>query len=670
VKGLLDRLRHSIPWRDAGGTFEGQAYLAKWALLSTIIGVVAGLGAALFFVALDLATDLLLGGLAGYHPPLPFGEGGGPGPLPGPPSWVLPLVVAMGGLISAAIVFRWAPEAEGHGTDAAIDAIHHRGGRIRARIPPVKMLASAITIGSGGSGGREGPAAQISAAFGSLLGSWLRLSPHDRRVAVAAGMGAGIGAIFRAPLGGAVMAAEILYVHDLEVEALIPGLIASIVGYSVFGAFFGFQPIFGAQPGIALDSPIQLPYYAVLGIACGIVGILYARIFYGVSGGFARLSLPAWTKPAIGGLAVGLIGLAIPQILHTGYGWVQAGMGQDLLGFPLWLVLILPFAKILATSLSIGSGGSGGIFGPGMVIGGMLGAAVWRLGFGILPAMPATPAPFVIVGMMALFGGIAHAPLAVMLMVAEMTGNLSLLAPAMIAVAMSTALVGDRTIYRSQLPNRAAAPAHRVRLSFPLLSSLAVRDALGPAASVSEAATVEAVGAEDRAAGVVVLDAVGNVAGVASADALAASPSGTLIRDLARGRPLLELDQPLDEALETLGDAQVRWAPVVDGGRLAGRVGVRDIVRAYKSTLRQSVRRVTALPPETALLEIAVAEDSFFAGMTLAEIRLPAGSLVVSVLRGGEVLFPRAETRVLAGDHLTMLVAAGSERSIRDLLAG
>src|SRR5919202_1887228 len=144
------------------------------------------------------------------------------------------------------------------------------------------------------------------------------------------------------------------------------------------------------------------------------------------------------------------------------------------------MVLALPFARMLVTGLSIGSGGSGGIFGPGMVIGGSLGAAFWYLGHGILPAMPASPAPFIIIAMMALFGGIAHAPLAMMLMVAEMTGNLSLLAPAMVAVALSTALVGDATIYRSQLPNRASSPAHRIRFSFPLLSSLLVRDAMAP----------------------------------------------------------------------------------------------------------------------------------------------------------------------------------------------
>ena len=457
--------------------FEGTPYMAKWLVLGTAIGIIAGLGAVLFSRAIGVATDLLLGGIAGYTPPGPLGEGV---PVIRDMSrpWLLPLVTALGGLLSGIIVFRFAPEAEGHGTDAAIAAIHYRGGKLRARVAPVKLIASAITIGSGGSAGREGPAAQISATFGSVLATWLGLSAQDRRVAVAAGMGAGIGAIFRAPLGGAVMATEILYLHDFEVEALIPALIASIAGYSVFGLFEGWEPIFGAQPGLAFENPATLVYYALLGVICGLIGLLYARSFYGIEAVFHRLHLPRWLKPALGGLLVGLLGLVVTGAIHTGYGWVQIAMTPDLTTLPLWIVLVLPFAKILATSLTVGSGGSGGIFGPGMVIGGFVGAAFWRLGHGVLPGLPENPAPFVIVGMIALFGGIAHAPLAMLLMVGEMTGNLSLLAPAMIAVALSTALVGDETIYRSQLPDRGSAPAHRVRLSFPLLSSLRVRDAM------------------------------------------------------------------------------------------------------------------------------------------------------------------------------------------------
>jgi len=315
-----------------------------------------------------------------------------------------------------------------------------------------------------------------------------------------------------------VLAAEILYKHDLEVEAIIPALIASIIGYSVFGAWFGWNPIFNTHGSLAFTSPPQLLYYVVLGLLCGLVGWLHASGFYGIAHSFHRLPLPNWVKPGIGGLLVGLIGLALPQALGMGYGWVQVSMGPGLLSLPLWVILLLPFAKILTTGLSIGSGGSGGIFGPGMVIGAMVGATVWRISYHVLPGIPDTPAPFVIVGMMALFGGIAHAPLAVMLMVAEMTGNLSMLAPAMIAVGISSIIVGNYTIYTSQVGSRADSPAHRLQFSFPLLSTLAVRQAMtlpplqfSPLQSVAEA---ERLLAERTVGGASVLDSGGNLLGV------------------------------------------------------------------------------------------------------------------------------------------------------------
>ena len=611
--------RRAVP---AGSGFEQQRYLLKWLCISTVIGIVAGLGAIAFMFAIDWVTRIGLGQVAGYLPPSPVGEGNvGVQPMARP--WLLPFVTALGGLLSGIIVFSLAPEAEGHGTDAAIDAIHHKGGRIRARIPPIKLIASAITIGTGGSGGREGPTAQISAGFGSLLAQWLGLSVQERRIAVAVGMGAGIGAIFRAPLGGALMAAEILYIHDLEVEALIPALIASIVGYSIYGATYGYVPIFGDQGNIGFTHPVQLLYYAFLGVLCGVGGLLYERSFYGITGVFHRLGWPRWVKPAAAGFLVCLLGLVVPGALHTGYGWVQISMGQQLLELPLWLVLLFPLAKILATSLSIGSGGSGGIFGPGMVIGGTLGASFWRLGHGVLPQMPADPAPVVIIGMMALFGGIAHAPLAVMLMVAEMTGNLSLLAPAMVAVAISTALVGDRTIYHSQLHTRADSPAHRIRFSFPLLSSLLVRDAMTP---------------------------------------LDPSSGGTEFA------VVLEPDQTLDVALDKLAEAGISQAVVTEGGRLVGRLQVRDVMQTYKANLERSVRRAQALSAESMLFEARLDAPSPLAGRSLQQAALPPDTLVVSSTRDGEMLFPRATTQLQAGDVVLIMADRRSESALRQFL--
>ena len=251
----------------------------------------AASGAALFFVALDLASRFFLGTLAGYVPASPLGEGARPITDAARP-WAIPLVVALGGLISGLIVFRFAPEAEGHGTDAAIAAFHHGARRIRGRIPLVKLVASAITIGSGGSGGREGPTAQIGAGFGSFLARVLDLDARDARIAVSTGMGAGIGAIFRAPLGGAVLAVEIPYREDVEADALVPAFVGSIVAFSVFGAIVGFSPIFGRVSGAGFTDPRQLVYYSLIGLAAGLVGRLYIGSFYGLTRWFKGWSIP------------------------------------------------------------------------------------------------------------------------------------------------------------------------------------------------------------------------------------------------------------------------------------------------------------------------------------------------------------------------------------------
>jgi CIC family chloride channel protein len=427
-----------------------------------LIGVVAGLGAVAFFSALNAATHFLLGTIGGYRPAGTAGEGGIHAASGFSRPWAIPLVTWGGALVAAMLVFAVAPEAEGHGTDAAIAAVHHNPTGMRPRVAAVKIVASAVTIGSGGSGGREGPTAQISATFGSLLSRWLNLTPADSRIAVAAGISSGIGAIFRAPLGGAVLGAELLYRDDAEVEALLPTIISSVVAVAVFGGLTGgFDPIFGQQSGFHLTDFRQLGWFAIVGVACGLLGRLYATSFYGLGGIFSQWSLPKYLKPGIAGLFVGALGLAVPSVLGTGYGQLQQELDQHtLLGMPLWVVLCLPFLKILATSLSIGSGGSGGIFGPGMVIGGAAGGALWRL----LEAGHLTtggPMPFVIVGMTACFGAVAHAPLAVMLMVAEMTGNLQLLAPAMVAIVIAVVVIGGTTMYRSQLGTRADSPAHQ-----------------------------------------------------------------------------------------------------------------------------------------------------------------------------------------------------------------
>jgi chloride channel protein, CIC family len=446
-------------WRRHVHRYGGDLRLLS---LSLLVGLSAGLGALLFKAALDLCTQLLLVDIGGYSPATTVGEGGGTPSSSFARPWAIPLVVGLGGLIAGLLVFTFAPEAEGHGTDAAIHAIHHQPTGIRPRVVVVKLIASAITIGSGGSGGREGPTAQISAGTASTLARLLRLPTPQARVLVTAGMAAGIAAIFRAPLGGAMLGVELLYKEDLEADALLPGLFASVVAYVVYGAVDGFVPIFGDQGQITFTGAGQFLWFAVLGIAAGLVARTYAASFYGVVDTCRRIRLPRWLLPALAGVIVGLIGLVVPGVLGTGYGAVQQLLTpQGALALPLLILVLVPFAKIAATSLSIGSGGSGGIFGPGMVIGAALGAAFWRLLHDI-PGLAGTvgdsPAIFALVGMVAVFGAVAHAPIAMILMVAEMTGNLAVVPPAMLALAIAALIVGRTTIYRSQLDTRTDRP--------------------------------------------------------------------------------------------------------------------------------------------------------------------------------------------------------------------
>ena len=281
------------------------------------------------------------------------------------------------------------------------------------------------------------------------------------------GIGSGIGAIFGAPLGGAVLAASIVYREDFDYRALIPGFITSATGYAVFGSILGWDPMFGdVASDFQFHQPAQLIWFVALGIIAAAVGYLYAKTFYGTVGLTARLPGGTVIKPALGGLCVGLLALMLPQVLSSGYGWAQkAAATETLMAIPLWIVLILPVAKIVATSLSIGTGGAGGIFGPGIVIGGFTGAAIWRLGELVhAPGLPQSPGVFVVVGMMACFGSVAHAPLAVMIMVAEMTASFSVVPCAMVAVGIAYLLISrtDVSIYKAQRLNRET--AHEERL--------------------------------------------------------------------------------------------------------------------------------------------------------------------------------------------------------------
>jgi CIC family chloride channel protein len=450
----------------------------RFMVLSAIVGLFGGLGAVAFYFATNGVDHLFLGVLADYHPitvhgafdpeSIPFIDS-----LEMSHNWVLFFLPALGGLVSGYLVYRFAPEAEGHGTDAAIDAFHNKGGYIRARVPFIKAIASVATIGTGGSAGREGPIAQIGAGVGSFLATRLGLSAADRRILLLAGIAAGVGATFRSPLGGALFAVEVLYRKtDFESEALIPAIIASIVAYSFFGAVTGWSPLLDT-PLFVFERPSELLLYLVLGIFCALLGIVYVRFFYKMRDLFKNLQIPAIYKPAVGGLALGLLAFFVPQVLGSGYGWVQAALYGKV---ALWVMLVIALAKILATSLTIPSGGSGGVFAPSLVIGALLGGAFGATAEMFFPAMVTDPHAYVLVGMAGFFAGVSNTPIATLIMVSELTGNYGLLAPLMLVCVVSMIVYHRNSIYENQLESRAESPAHRGDFVVDVLDGITVGD--------------------------------------------------------------------------------------------------------------------------------------------------------------------------------------------------
>jgi CIC family chloride channel protein len=448
-----------------------------------LLGVVGALSAQAFMYLLKVCKALFLGILAGYSPPGLPSEGGTLAQAIGPHGlWLIPLSTTLGGLISGLLVYSLAPEAEGHGTDTAVHAFHQFRGLIRSRVPFVKLAASAITIGSGGAGGREGPTALISAGVGSIYGKYLHRPDEEVRLLALVGMASGLAAIFRSPIGTAIFAIEVLYgTMEFEAGALLYTMLGSIVAYAVNGLFVGFGPLFQVPSNMAVPKSGDYLWYLLLGAACGLVATVVPTVFYGVRDAFHRLPIPPHVKPAIGGLGVGVVALFLPQVLAGGYGWIQAAIDGHLSPE---LLLPLVFAMLLSLSLTISSGGSGGVFAPSLYIGGMLG--------GFLAQVFEQPmAAFVVVGMAAVFAGAARVPIASLLMVTEMTGGYHMLVPAALAVILSylvqstlSSRLKYKSLYEAQVSSRADSPAHhaeQIRIALDLLSrsGVAFPDDLG-----------------------------------------------------------------------------------------------------------------------------------------------------------------------------------------------
>lgn len=437
-------------------------------LICIVLGVIGALGAQLFLLLLGFFDTYVLAAVGGYNT-IDVETAHAMGAAPQPFThwyWWMPISTTLGGLAAGLLIYGLAPETEGHGTDATLTAFHRNNGRMRARVPFVKTLVSAITIGTGGSGGREGPTAQIASGAGAIIANLFKLPDDERRIVILIGMAAGLSAIFKSPLGTAIFAVEILYSRmAFEGAALIFTMISAAVAYSVTGMFSGYTPLFLLPESHREVIPLDLFWFGVLGGLAGVVGAMMPRIYYGIRDAFVALKVPQAVKPAIGGLAVGLIGIALPPITGGGYGYMQFVM-QGGSGLAVWVLLLLTFGKIVTLSLTVGSGGSGGVFGPTLYIGVMLGGTF----AGVLHLMhiDVDSAWFVVVGMAAVFAGTARVPIAALVMVIEMTGGYTLIMPTMLAVSIAfvVQLLLSRnarypTIYECQTSTPADSPVYR-----------------------------------------------------------------------------------------------------------------------------------------------------------------------------------------------------------------
>jgi CIC family chloride channel protein len=450
-------------------------WIWRWIFLGILIGVVSGFGAILFNFLLGRGSQFFMKDLVALLLPGELHEKSFIGiPLQ---RWMILWIPALGGLLSGLIVFRFAPETEGHGTDAMVESFHRKKGVVRRRVPIIKTIASAITIGSGGSAGKEGPIAQIGSGFASFLASLLKMDERDRRIMLLAGAAGGLGAIFKAPLGSALFATEVLYRRpEFEFEGIIPCILSSIVGYTVFTLYYGWGTLFHIPSLVPIITPSELLLYAIFGGISAVVGFLYISFFYGLRDRFFKpLSLPRSLKPALGGLLLGCLAFFFPQVLGGGYDWIQSAIDGNL---TVWLMLGLAFAKIAATSFTISSGGSGGVFAPSLFIGAMLGGFYGNLCSQLFPDLVINPSAFVLVGMGGFFAGVAKVPIASLIMVAEMTGGYSLIVRLLIVSAISYLLLGEFSLYEKQVSTRVDSPAHLGDFATNILEYIPVRNAL------------------------------------------------------------------------------------------------------------------------------------------------------------------------------------------------
>ncbi|MDX1648796.1 MAG: chloride channel protein [Myxococcota bacterium] len=676
-----------LQWRRGGHLFT--------VLVAIAIGLAGALGAVVFRLLIRLFQGLFFEGPSGVAAVLEEGllaEAGDPRDVARTlPVWLVVLAPALGGLVVGPLVWFFAREARGHGVPEVMEAVAMRGGVMRPRVVAIKTLASAVSIGSGGSVGREGPIVQIGSAIGSALGQLLGMPTRQLRTLVGCGAAAGIAATFNAPIAGALFAVEVI-VGDFAVSQFSPIVISAVVATVVSRYALGNHPAFPV-PEYELTGPLELLPFMLVGVVAGLVGTLFVQTLYRTEDVFARMRVPEWSKAAIGGLGVGAIGAAFPHALGVGYSTITDALYGNL---SLGLLGVLVGVKLVATSVTIGSGGSGGVFAPSLFLGAMTGGFFGKLVPQWFPAEASSSGAYALVTMGAVVAATTHAPLSAIIIIFELTQTIDIIPPVMAAAVVSSLLamlLSRDSIYTKKLTRRGI-DIHRED-DPNVLKSLYVRDIVDrEPAVVKDSAPLDevlellvesdhteffVVDARDRLLGAMYFHELRRV--LLEADHLR---SVLVAGDLTeRGRPTVTEEDDLDVAMQIFGTDEVEEIAVVDPDdplRLVGSVHKRDVLAAYsqevmRRDLAGGVSSTVAVVDRVHQVDLGggyvvqeLLAPRLFLGRSQRELDLRSKNgvqvLLVRSLRGGgrgTIRVPGPDDHVESGDHL---VVAGPKEAV------
>jgi CIC family chloride channel protein len=626
--------------------------------MALVVGAGAGLGAVAFRWLIYSVTWLA----TGYQQ---FGE---QGHVPSRHlAWLgigfLFIVPVVGGLLYGPLIQRFAREARGHGVPEVMLAVAENGGRIRPPVTVVKALASAVCIGTGGSVGREGPIVQIGSAFASTLGQLVRMSETRLRIIVACGAAGGIAATFNAPITGLFFGFEIV-LREFSLDAMFATILAAVTGDLVSRAFFGSAPFFAGMPhGLVPGDDYSYLLIALLGLAAGLIGVGFKTFLYWLEDAVDDLwkGRPEWARPAVGGLALGALLIVLPQMYGVGYPVMDKVVAGHVV---LWFVVILMLGKMLAASLTLSIGGSGGVFAPSLFTGAMAGMAFGTAAHHVFGSSIGPPAMYAVVAMGGVFGAAAQAPLTSIASVVEMTGNFTLTLPVMLATGIAAALakrLAYGSIYTTKLLRRGIDIERPKAAS--MLQTLTVAEVMQPLANVDGAVRLEPTQNGETPLSVATAELFEHLVGPVTA---VDEPQA------------LFLDEDLEQALRQLVLFGREGLPVLshDGRRLRGWITRQDLLRALGDRVTASTPEIErgALAAEFAvddpqsrvhvpttplegyrIVEMTIGLGSPASGRRANELELPAGSLLVAVSAEGKMVAPQDDIQLHPGDKLVVL---------------